>query len=1118
MKTLFLQHLLKITRYTLYIFLVQIISVSISWAADSKVQDANSVKNVRLTLSLEDENVFKTFRKIESLSDFVFDYNESDLKAIKKISGNYTDQTLYDILVDISRQTGIKFKQVGKNITAAKKEGNPSKQEEEVQIAPQLNVTGKVTDDGNGDPLPGVNVIEKGSSNGTVTDIDGNYNINVPDENSTLVFSSIGFATKEVAVNGRSEINVSLDEDVQSLEEIVVVGYGTQEKKDVTGSIATVDQRDFESQPVTRFDQILQGRTPGVNVTNASGAPGGAVSIRIRGANSINGSNEPLYVVDGFVGANFRDVNPSDIESIQVLKDASATAIYGSRGANGVVLITTRSGKAGEPKLSVTARFSSSQILDTWDLLDATTFAEVANQRADALGTNRPFTDAEIAEFRENGGTDWQEELLRTGMGHEYQVDYSGGSEKVTYFISGNFLDQEGILINSDFKRYSLRTNINANLSEKLSANLKMNFVRRENNNTGGGGNTSGPLAGALAWAPTTPARDANGFLTVRDPISSIKSNPIELALNDNISESNTLNANGGFNYEIVDGLTADVSFGISYINTQSKTFTASLINDNPSAYRGSDERIFLQNTNSLNYNKVFSDIHNLTITGVIEHQLLQSDQFGTNAVGLQFPDLRFDNITLAGSVTSQAYKEKQTIRSYIGRVNYSLMDRYLITAAVRADGSSKFRGDNKYGTFPSLALGWRLSEEDFMQGLDFINDLKLRGSYGITGSQAVPVFGTVTTFYTDDQRAGTSFENGQLTSGIIIGNPGNANLKWETTKQINFGLDMQMLNGRLGLTADYFKKNTTDLLLSEPLPQYSGGGAIFRNLGEVENSGFEFGLTSTVIDNGSFNWYSSFNLSFLNNEVVSIGDREQIFSDGDAGAGLTNLPEMVIMPGNSLASYWGLNYLGVWQTDEAAEAAEYGNVPGDSKYEDLNDDGTIGGDDYQIIGNAIPTRLLGWNNTFSYRNFTLNVFLQSMMGYDKWNFTYAQAVLAAADAREVTHVDILNRWVEGSNEDSDIPAFSESDVAEIQSSRFVEPGDFIRLKNISLTYNLPEGLINGLDGSIMISGNNLATFTDYRGIDPESYSNRGEGEARGADAGSYPNAKVWTLGINLTF
>ncbi len=1117
MKTIRLLQRHRTIRLICCTFLCLLASPYCLLADEVSSQDNISVKDTRLSLHLTQEEILKAFRKIETLSDFTFDYNASDLKNVSLITGHYTNQTLYDILVDISRQTGIKFKQVGKNITAAIKEDNSTSKEKEVEIAPQVSVTGKVTDLENGGPLPGVNVVEKGTNNGTVTDIDGNYNINV-NENATLLFSSIGYLTEEIAVSGRTTINVVLSPDIQSLQEVIVVGYGTQEKKDVTGAIASVGTEDFETQPVTRFDQILQGRTPGVNVTNSSGAPGGAVSIRIRGANSINGNNEPLYVVDGFVGADFRDVNPSDIESIQVLKDASATAIYGSRGANGVVLITTKNGKVGEPKLSLTARYSSSNILDTWDLLDAATFAEIANQRATALGTTLPFTEAEIANFQQNGGTDWQEELLRTGFGQEYQVDYSGGSNDVTYFISGNFLDQEGTIINSDFKRYSLRTNLKANLSEKLGANLKMNFARRENNNTGGGGNTSGPIAGALAWAPTTPARDANGIPTLRDPISSIKANPIELAEDDYIDETNTFNANGGFDYEIIEGLTANIGFGISYVNAQSKTFSAARMNDNPSASRGSEERIFLQNTNTLTYSRIFNEIHNLTVTGVVEHQLWNADRFRINAVGLKFPELRYDNVTLANSVTTQASKDKQTIRSYIGRINYSLMDRYLITAAVRADGSSKFRGDNKFGTFPSLALGWRISEEEFMEGVAFLSDLKLRGSYGVTGSQAVPVFGTVTTFYSDDDRAGTSFENGQLTSGIIIGNPGNDNLKWETTTQFNVGFDLQVMEGRFGMTADYFKKNTTDLLLSEPLPLYSGGGAIFRNLGEVENTGFEFSLNGEVIKTGDFNWQSSFNASFLDNEVISIGDREQIFSDGDAGAGLTNLPEMVIRPGGSLASYWGLNYLGVWKTEEAAAAAEYGNVPGDSKYEDLNDDNAIGGDDYQIIGSAIPTTLLGWNNTFYYKNFTLNVFLQSMMGYDKWNFTYAQAVMAAADAREITHVDILDRWVAGTNEDSDIPAFSESDVSEIQSSRFVEPGDFLRLKNVSLTYNLPNDLIRGINGSLMISGTNLWTLTNYGGIDPESYSNVGDGEARGADAGSYPNSKTWTFGINLIF
>jgi len=956
----------------------------------------------------------------------------------------------------------------------------------------------------------------KGTNKGTVTDLDGNFSITVP-EGATLVFSFVGMSTQEVPVGTSNVIDVILEPDYARLDEVVVVGYGTQRKSDLTGAITTIGEVDYEEQPVNRIDQILQGRTAGVNVTNASGAPGGDLSIRIRGANSINANNDPLYVIDGFVGADFRDVNPSDIESIQILKDASSTAIYGSRGANGVVLITTKVGKLGKPKLSLTARYFTSQVLNTYDILDAATFAEIANERANALGTGAPFTAAEIADFRANGGTDWQDELFRTGTGQEYQLNYSGGSDKVNYFISGNYLNQDGILINSYYKRYSARANIDARITDKLDATLKINFSRRENNNTTGNYRTDGPIGGAIAWAPTTPARDANGILTVSDPISSIKSNPIELAENDHIVENNSFNTNGGFNLEIIDGLTLNIGYGISYINAQQKDFNAGSKSNSPDATRGSTESIFLQNTNTLNYTKVLNEVHRISVTGVLEHQLFQSDRFTVRAAQLQFPEFGYDNITLAGGVNTDAFKTKETIRSYIGRVNYSFMDKYLLTASIRSDGSSKFRGDNQFSTFPSVGLGWRLSEESFIQDMGVFDNLKLRASWGQTGSQAIPVYGTVTSFNTDDYSAGTSFENGFLTPGIIIGNPGSADLRWESTTQLNVGLDIAILNGRLGLEADYFKKNTTDLLLSEPLPQYSGGGSIFRNLGEVENTGYEFSLIGRIINTSDFNWYSTFNASFLTNEVIDLGERERIFQDGDAGAGLTNLPEMVILPGYGLANYWGLNYLGTWKTSEAAEAAVYGNVPGDSKYEDLNNDGAIGGDDYQILGSAIPTTLLGWNNTFSYKNFTLNIFFQSMLGFDKWNFAYGHAIMANADAREATHADIVDRW-RPDNDDSNIPAFSGTDVSELQSSRFMDEGDFLRLKNLSLTYRLPENLIKGVNGSISIGAINLWTLTNYGGTDPETYVTRGPGEARGADAGSYPNAKTWTFGINLIF
>ncbi|MCF6361589.1 MAG: TonB-dependent receptor [Cyclobacteriaceae bacterium] len=979
-------------------------------------------------------------------------------------------------------------------------------------------ITGKVTsEDENEGGLPGVNVILKGTRTGSVTDVDGNYKIEVSGENAVLVYSSIGYATQEITVGNRSTIDVILASDIQALQEIIVVGYGSQEKKDVTGAIGSVSTEDFAAQPVTRIDQALQGRVAGVTVTNSSGAPGGAVSIRVRGANSITGNNDPLYVIDGFVGGDFNIINPADIESIQVLKDASATAVYGSRGSNGVVLITTKKGTIGKPKLSFTTRFSTSEVIKKWDLMDAGTFAEVANQRAAAFGSTPKFTDADIAFYKANGGTDWQDELFSRAFGQEYQLDYSGGTEAVNYFVSGNYYDQEGIVLNSGYERFALRTNVSAKLSDKLTADIRLNFIRRETNNVSGAGTISGALAGPLSWSPTTPVRDANGNLTLFDPISSIKENPVELALNDNIQQISTFLTYASLNYKIIDGLTFDVAVGFNYENNQQKTFAQNLQNSIPAASRISRESIFLQNTNNLTYAKNFGGVHSLTVTGVLEHQQRTVDSFGANAQNLTFPELKYDNLTLAESSVSFADRQKESIRSYIGRVSYEYNQRYLITASIRSDGSSKFRGSNQSSTFPSVALGWRLSEEDFLSG-GFFDDLKLRGSWGKTGSQGIGVFGTVTTFATSIEEAGTSFTTGTTLPGIVIGNPGNSNLRWETTTQINGGFDMQVLNGRLALTMDYFVKNTTDLLLEEPLPRYVGGGNLANNVGEVQNKGIEISIGSTIIDKENFRWTSSFNASFLTNSVTDLGDREEIFFNSNVGAGLTGNNESIIRPGLPISSYWGVNYLGTWKTAEAAAAAVYGNVPGDSKYEDLNNDGIIDGEDFMVIGSGMPETIFGWNNTLEYKNFSFNVFFMAMGGYDKWNLGYAQAILPNPDSFEATSVDILDRWVAGSNEDSNISAFSPTSVDFFQSSRWVERGDFLRLKNVSLTYSLPKDLIKGVDAQFSIAGTNLWTLTNYKGLDPEAFSNNGEGDRAGGDASSYPNSKTWTFSINLIF
>jgi len=707
--------------------------------------------------------------------------------------------------------------------------------------------------------------------------------------------------------------------------------------------------------------------------------------------------------------------------------------------------------------------------------------------------------------------------IFRTAGGQEVQMDYSGGTDAVTYFISGNYFDQDGIIINSGFKRYSLRTNIDAKLSEKLRGSLKVNFARRETNNTPGSLNTNSLVAGATAWAPTTPPYDANGKLTLVDPVSSIKTNPIELATNDAINQSNTFSTNGNFVYQIIKGLSLDVGFGVDYNNTQGKNFNQSLQTNQPSASRTSNETIFLQNTNMLTYNRTFNDIHNIIITGVAEYQWQQAESFGVTANVLLFPFLRYNNIVLANSYATTNNYTKSTIGSYIGRVNYNLLNRYLVTASIRSDRSSKFRGKNQTSVFPSVGIGWRISEEEFMQGVPVISNLKLRASWGQTGSQAVNVYGTVTSYNTAANVAATSWLNGTLTSGINIGNPGNENLKWETTTQTNVGFDLGLLKDRFTLEADYFLKNTTDLLLSEPLPGYVGGGSIYRNVGAVRNSGFEFNLNARVIERKNFSWNLNFNVSVLHNEVTDLGDNPFILTSGGAGAGMLTNPEMILKPGYCISSYYGFKSLGIWQVADAELAAKYGNQPGDYRYEDVNGDYAITGSDFQIIGSGMPKKVLGLNSTLRYKNFTLNAFFQSMLDYGKWDFAYAQIMISAADAREYVHRDILNRW-SPDNPTSRVAAFSKTNVPRIQSSEYIESGNYLRLKNLSLQYALPRNILKWGDLTAMVSAQNLFTITKYKGIDPETYSNLGSGDQRGGDGGAYPGAKTWTFGLALSF
>lgn len=977
-------------------------------------------------------------------------------------------------------------------------------------FAQSSRITGKVTGPDN-QGLPGVNVQVNGTSVGTATDATGNFSLNAPGT-ASLVFSNIGYASQTVAINGRSVITVQLAEDLKTLNEVVVVGYGTQRKTDVTGALTAISTKEFSQQPVTRLDQVLQGRAAGVQVTQTNGAPGGDARIRIRGANSVLGNNDPLYVVDGFVGANFNFVNPSDIETLQVLKDAASTSIYGSRGANGVVIITTKKGAKGL-KVNYEGQVGTSEVIKRYDVLPAGEFAEIVNARATATGSNLPFTADQVAQFNRNGGTDWQSLVYRNGTGQQHQITVSGGSDKTTFLISGNYVNQNGIVNNSGFKRYILRTNLNTQINDKLSLRLNLWGTQSKNHNTLDGG----AIVQALAWAPTTPAYGTDGQPTFIDPIGSVYRNPLDYLYDQAIDANrSSININGGLNYKLpVKGLSLDLQYAVNYLNAQNLNFNGKRLSNNvPTAGRYSSEQLTLQNTNTLSYDLKAGN-HSISAVAVLETQQFTDRNFTASASGLRFPQLGYDNIGGNAAASVASGYQKWTLLSLLGRVNYAYKDRYLVTAAVRRDGSSKFGADNRNSVFPSVALGWRLSEEAFIKKLNVFSNLKLRGSWGMTGSQAITPYATLSTYGTTF----AAFNNTSGTAGVILGNPGNTNLKWETTRQVDVGLEMEFLNGRVRMEADYFKKNTTDLLLNVAIPSYAGGGTQPRNVGEVENRGFEFSVGGTPIDRAGFRWETNLNFSTLRNRVLSLGGLPRLGTGTSVGAGMSTTNEFVLMPGEPLGSYWGLKYLGTFKPNEADVAAKFGRVPGDPHYQDLNGDNAITTDDFQIIGRAFPKATGGWNNTFTYKGLSLNVFFNGVFGVDKLNYTRAAALSGSGDARQFILSEIRDYYRPG-NETSDIPAFTKTYQPFTQSSRFLEDGSFVRLKNVTLSYTVPTGFIrNKAAVRVFASATNLLTFTKYKGPDPESSRVGSDTDtAIGIDYGSYPNAKTYTLGLNLGF
>lgn len=965
--------------------------------------------------------------------------------------------------------------------------------------------------DVSGQTIPGVGVNQKGTRNITQTDLSGGYTIKLLETgNNNLIFSFLGYQIQEISINDKTTINVVLVEDVKSLDEIVVVGYGSQKKSDLTGSVSSVGADELTAYPSTSTVQALQGRASGVIVQSNNGDPGGNFKIRIRGGSSINASSEPLFVVDGLVGGI--PPPPEDTESIEVLKDASATAIYGSRGANGVVLITTKAGKQGKTIVSFNTYTSFQREIGRLDVLNAKDFSAYINE---ARGTqffdlNNITTD-----------TDWQSLVFRPGAIQNGQLSISGGSEKIKFYASGIFIDQKGVIKNSDFNRLSLTSNLSAQVSEKVKVNLNTIILSSGNSGiltqTRGGATNTGVVTGAQRFDPNLGVLDENGEYTQSAVgIAAFENPQASLDGREQKTKDDNLQVNLKGEFNLAKNLLFNSTFGIITKNQRFGSYSNRISNlgqgTNGQANLSYQRNLNFLTEQYLNYDFDLGEKNDFQLTGGYSYQSFDEEGFSAANTGFISDALGYWNLGAGTNILSPgSAKVSSKIASVYSRFNYNHDDRYLLTFTGRYDGASQFSEGKKWSFFPSGAFSWNISNENFYPQESSVSNLKMRVSYGLTGNQAISPYQSLariaTTFFVLNDASVNSLRP------VAIA---NNDLTWETTAQFNIGLDMEFLKGRLGLTADYYNKRTSDLLFSVPIPSFSGFENRLENLGEINNKGYELQLLSKNLIK-KFKWSTTFNLSANKNKVVSLPNSADIlYSVAPTPNGGTE-ENSILREGEAVGSFFGYVYEGVYQQgDTFIPGGAFETTPGGEKFADLNKDGILNDKDRRIIGNPNPDYNFGLNNDFSFQNFSLNVFFQGALGGDVLNLGKAQMDLLAGNYNATT--DALNRWTP-TNTNTNIPKAT-AGRSYRTSSRFVEDGSYIRLKNVSFGYDLPSVLNDKLKFSsarIYISGQNLLTYTKYSGVDPEVAFNSSNTNL-GLDFGSYPNTISWTIGLNLRF
>lgn len=998
-----------------------------------------------------------------------------------------------------------------------------------VTHAQQFNLTGTVVDKKSNEPIIGASVLIKGTSLGTITDLEGKFTLKDVSKGNVLSVSYVGYRQQDILLNGNQKtLSIQMEEDSEILDEVVVVGYGTQKKQDITGSVVSVGEGKFTEGVNTNAFQMINGKAAGVNVSQTSSAPGASTKIQIRGAGSINSSNSALVVVDGLPGVDPSSINPNDIKSIEVLKDASAAAIYGTRAANGVVLITTKTGKKGDMTVKFGAELGFQSVAKKIDVLNGQQYMETLN--ALRLESNNPegaiYTADQIAAVGK--GTNWQDEIFRTSAPvQNYQLSISGGGEKHDFYLGLSYFDQQGVVKLSNLKKYNIRANMNLTPKEFLRFKFNMNYTRSDGNSTfenmDGTNEAAGPINSALQFDPTlAPGIDPetgryrkNSFIALDNP----------QALLYGISPEKQGNSvYGTFTTEIepLKDLVATVRLGAT-IDTYTESSYRSRETINGLASKGEASKKSEEKTQwlaefLLSYKKNFNDIHKITILAGTTFEQFSSQYIKGEAKGF-LSDVTGSNSMHSGDNLNgddvYSFKDRNRLNGFLGRVNYDLMNKYLLTASFRYDGTSRFSKDHKYAFFPSVAFAWRISEEPFIKKYENISDLKLRIGYGQLGNQGIDNYQTLQTL----KAGGSAVFGNSLSQGLVQARLPNPDLKWETTAESNIGIDFGFFNNRITGSLDFYIRDTKDQLFDKPLPSSIGFSNIKINAGKVRNSGIDLTLNTVNIDRKAWGWDTSLNLSFLKNEVKELPDFIPELITGSVASFISSYE--ITRVGDPIYSYYGYKVEGIFQKgDDIANSAQPNANPGELKFKNQNTDNVINSDDRVVLGKPFPDVTFGFTNSLRYKGFTLSVFVQGVLGIQTLDANVIETLYPTNEYRNRISKYYLNRWTEN-NPTNKYPSGVNSSNYGGQyaiNSLTVVDASFVRIKNINLSYNIPMKK-NKFIQSAMVYGavDNLYTFTNYDGFDPDA-SASGNNKVSKVNYNSYPLARTVRFGVNITF